>query len=402
MNFNTIKHNILPILSLAMVSFLWSCSAEPTVENKEEHGHEHNEQLIELTKAQYAQANIVLDTLSYRELGTELSVNGTIELPPQGNISISMPYGGFLKYTEMLPGTSVKKGQLLAVIENPEFIRFQQDFLESSANSVYLKAEYERQNTLVQENVGTGKKLEKAKSDYLSNEARLQALEAQLKMIGLDINRVKSGKISSTVNLYAPVSGSVRDVLSNVGRYVQPQDVIMNITNSDDLHVELTVYENDIYKVKKGQRIRFRAAQENGDDYYAKVFLVGSSIREDRSVTVHGHLEEKHEQLLPGMYVKAQIETGAHKVLAIASQAIVRFNSKHYVFAYRGEEMEDGATISNFEMLEVEPGISEGDYTEITFVDPKVKFEHLKFATEGSFTLLATAKNVDDGGGHGH
>lgn len=335
-------------------------------------------------------------------MGTELHVNGVIDVPPQSNISINMPYGGFVKYIDMLPGTPIKKGQLLVTLENPEFIQFQQDYLESLANQEFLKADYERQQELYDEKVASGKNFQQAKSAYLANEARIKTTEARLQMIGLNPEKIKAGKVASYVGLYAPVNGQVREVYANIGKYVNPQDVIMDITNSEDLHVELTVYENDIPKVKKGQKIRFSLADAPDHWREAEVFLIGSGVREDRSVTVHGHLKQHETDLLPGMYVTARIETGNREVMAVPEESVVRFNGSHYIFVLEGKRAEQNTSVYDFSMKEVSIGINEDGYTEISLKDNSLNQAELDVVTKGAFTVLAKAKNTEDEGGHGH
>lgn len=378
-----------------------SCSSK-NERTMEEH-HEEGDNTVELTQAQFEQASIVVGTFEQRVIGSELRVNGIIDVPPQSNISITMPYGGFVKNTEMLPGSMVKKGQLLVVIENPEFIQFQQDYLESLASQEFLKAEYDRQKELYDEKVASGKSFQQAKSDYMANEARIKSMEARLKLIGFSVSKIKEGNVSASVNIYSPVTGAIREVYTNVGKFINPQDVIMDITNSDDLHVELTVYENDVPRIKEGQRIRFALANSPNEWREAEVFLIGSGVREDRSVTVHGHLKKMHSDLKPGMYIAAKIETDSNKTWVAPDESIVRFGGKHYVFVYAGERSEDGQQMHDFEMLEVQKGSSEDGFTQISLLETSLEISSLKLVTSGAFTLLAKAKNSEEeGGGHGH
>ncbi|MEO9477575.1 MAG: efflux RND transporter periplasmic adaptor subunit [Cyclobacteriaceae bacterium] len=396
---NTFQY-ISNISMIALLSIMISCGAKT---EEEAEAHHEEESGVELTQPQYDQAKIELGSIEKRNIGSELRVNGVIDVPPQSNISINMPYGGFVKFTNMLPGTSVKKGQLLAVIENPDFIQFQQDYLEGLANQEYLKAEFDRQEELFNEKVASGKAFQQAKSAYLANEARIKTMEARLKLVGFNPSKISSGAVSASVNIYSPVTGYVREVFTNVGKYVDPKDVIMNITNSDDLHVELTVYENDIPRVKEGQRIRFSLAISPDEWREAEVFLVGSGVREDRSVTVHGHLKEMYDDLLPGMYVTAKVETNTNEVWAVPEAAVVRFGGKHYIFGYENEHIENEEKVHSFEMLEVTPGASEDDYIQISLVNSSKQISSIKLVSEGAFTLLAKAKNTEEeGGGHGH
>lgn len=398
---NTFKYITKISMTVLLGLAITACGSQN--EEAIEVNHIESENAVELTQAQYDQASIEIGAAERKVIGSELRVNGMIDVPPQSNISINMPYGGFVKYTEMLPGSMVKKGQLLVMIENPEFIQFQQEYLESMANRDFLKADFERQEELYQEKVASGKNFQLAKSNYLANEARLKSMEERLKLIGFNLAKIREGVVSASVNIYAPVTGSVREVYTNIGKYINPQDVIMDITNSEDLHVELTVYENDIQRVKLGQRIRFSLPTSPTEWLEAQVFLVGSGVREDRSVTVHGHLKQKNEDLKPGMYVAAKIETDSNEDWAVPEVSIVRFGGKHYVFAYTGEKSENGQTMHDFKMLEVIKGYTEDSYTQIAFADTENDLSAIQLVTKGAFTLLAKAKNTEEEGGeHGH
>ena len=393
------KYIINSLITLTIAGIIVSCNSK--IESVEIQGeHEENESRVELSQAQYEVTGIELGKLEFKEIGSELMVNGVIDVPPQNNISITMPYGGFVKNTTLLPGDAVKKGQLLVTIENPEFIQFQQDYLESLANSSYLKSEYERQEKLYGEQVASGKTFEESKSNFLANEARIKTSRAKLKMIGVDPEKVETGEIKSVVNIYSPVSGSVLDVYTNIGKYVSPQDVIMDLTNSDDLHVELSVYENDIPKIKKDQRIKFNIANTDEEWREAHVFLVGKGVRKDRSVTVHGHFDSKNTDLLPGMYVTAKIEIATEKALVAPDDAVVRFGEKHFIFSYLGQRDENGKPAYDYEMIEVMMGNKEDGFTQVTLLDSARNYEEIKLVTEGAFTLLSKAKNSEEEGGH--
>jgi membrane fusion protein, heavy metal efflux system len=396
-NINIKSINKLLVFAFMIIGF--SCSTETEVIEDEQH---ENENHVELTQAQFEQSNIIIGKVKLQTLGVELQVSGKIEVPPQGNISINMPYGGFVKSTKMLPGTKVKRGQLLATIENPDFIQFQQEYLEGLAKREFLKAEFDRQKSLYDEKVTSGKKFQQAKSTYEVNEASLNGMEARLRLIGFNIRNLKAGNISSSVNIYSPISGSVREVYTNIGKYINPKDVIMDLTDAEDLHVELTVYENDAPRVLKGQKIYFTVANAPKNVREAEVFLIGSSIRENRSVTVHGHLKREEADLFPGMYVNAQIVTDSHEVLAVPEEAVVRYNGKYFVFISREKPSENGVKTHSFEMKEVTTGYKELGYIQITYKSGNEQLATDDIALKGAFTLLSKAKNSEEEGGHGH
>lgn len=383
------------ILSIALILAI-GCKEKTTVV---EDTHEaKNENIVELTDAQLAQTEIVIGKVEKRKIGHEISVNGMIDVPPQGNISVTVPYGGFLKYTAMLPGTKLKKGQIIATVENPEFIDFQRDYLEAIANNEYLKADFERQQTLNDAEVTSSKVFQKAKSNYMTNKANIQALESKLQLIGINPSSVKNGKIASVVNVYSLINGIVREVYINTGKYFNPQDVLMDITDASDLHVELKVYEDDIPFIRIGQRIRFRLANAPKEWMEAEVFLIGNNVRDDRSITIHGHLKEKNENLLPGMFINANIEVEALEQNAVPEEAIVRFDGKHYIFKSLGNRKEGEQTMNDFEMVEIIKGNEEDDFVAITLKDSSEDISKMNIVLKEAFTLLAKAKNSEEEG----
>ncbi|MGD9771073.1 MAG: efflux RND transporter periplasmic adaptor subunit, partial [Parabacteroides sp.] len=115
----------------------------------------------------------------------KVSFNGTLIIPPQNFASVTMLMGGIIRSTNLLPGSYVKKGTLLATLDNLDFISLQQTFLESHAQTEYLKSEYNRQLVLSKEEVASVKKLEQSKADYLSMKSKMAAAAAQLSLLGI-------------------------------------------------------------------------------------------------------------------------------------------------------------------------------------------------------------------------
>jgi cobalt-zinc-cadmium efflux system membrane fusion protein len=395
------KNTLSKIILFSILILALGCKDKSTIQVEEAHENE-NENIIELTDAQLAQTQIIIGRVEKRKIGHEITVNGLIDIPPQGNISVSVPYGGFLKYTAMLPGSKLKKGQVIATVENPDFIEFQRNYLEALANNEYLKADFERQQILNNEEVTSTKVFQKAKSSYLINKANIQALESKLRLIGINPTSVKNDKISSVVNVYSPIDGIVREVYINTGKYFNPQDVLMDITDASDLHVELKIYENDISLIRIGQRIRFRLANTPKEWMEAEVFLLGNNVRNDRSITIHGHLKVKNEKLLPGMFVNANIEVEAQEQYAAPEEAIVRFEGKYYIFKSLGNRKEGEQRMNDFEMIEIIKGNEEEGFVAFTFDDSSKNLAKIEFVLKDAFTLLAKARNSEEDGGHGH
>jgi cobalt-zinc-cadmium efflux system membrane fusion protein len=122
--------------------------------------------------------------------------------------------------------------------------------------------------------------------------------------------------------------------------YVAPSDMILEIVDTDHLHLELSVFEKDILNVKIGQKIHFKVPEATKDVFNAEVHLVGKSIEgNDRTINIHGHLDDSIKQkLLTGMFVEAEIIIDSKKGLAIPSEALITENNKNFVLLLDNEK----------------------------------------------------------------
>lgn len=388
------------IYSIILVLFAVLAGCSKSIEKEDLEEHHDEEGVIEFTQEQFNQAAITIGKALQKSIGSELEVNGIIDVPPHGNISINLPYGGFLKSTPILTGSEVKKGQLIATIQNPDFISFQQEYLEGLAQREYLDAEYTRDKELFRGKTISEREFQQTKSLYMGNEVLINALEEKLNLIGFNVSEIAQGKTTSVVSIYAPVTGSVKDIYANVGKYIGPQDAIMDITDTRDLHIELSVYENDIPKVSNGQMIHFSVANSPDLVQEAEVFLIGKNVREDRSITVHGHLQGNQQNLLPGMYVSAKIITGSHLDWTVPEEAVVRFQGKNYVFEFIGEKQENNQSMHQFKMIEVSIGMIENGFIQIMLMDDQELIESADLVLSGAFYILSKSKNSGDGHSH--
>ena len=361
--------------------------------NTEESGNTKIETSVLLTEAQYKIAGIGLGNISQRSLSNVLKVNGVMDAPPQNLVSVSAPLGGFVISTDMLQGMRIKKGQVMAVMEHPDYVQLQQDFLDKKSQLQYLELDFKRQEELNKENVAADKIFEQAQAAYFSMKAQVKGLKEKLAMININSDQLTEENLSRRISIYAPQSGFVSEVHVNLGKYVNPTDMMFEIVNTEHLHAELTVFEKDVVKIKIGQKISFTLPNENDHERQASIFLIGRKIDADRSVRVHAHLENEDTDLLPGMFINASIELGENKTSAIPEAAVLRYESKNYIFVFKGKD-EAGF---HFEMTEVEKGVSENGFTEISFPNTvKSKGENLEIVTEGAFSLLAKMKNTEE------
>lgn len=401
---NFLKYIFIPMV---VVPILFSCKSNQEVPEAEDH-HDEESSTVVLTNAQIKTAGIELGKIEPRQISGTIKVNGVLDVPPQQLVSISVPLGGFLKSTTLLQGSRVQKGQLIAVIENAEYIQIQQDYLEAINQFDFAKADYERQQELAKENVNAQKTLQQAKSTYQSWLAKRNGLLAKLKLIHVNLEEVEKGNITSTGNVYSPISGYVTEVNVNIGKFVAPSDVLFEIVDTEHLHAELTVFEKDVLKLRIGQRVRFTLANES-EERMATVYLIGREISEDRSVRIHCHIDKEDKELLPGMYLKANVETGGAKVPALPNEAVIDYQGKKYIFIpvegevhkhSKEEKHENEEEGIHFSMVEIQIGNSELGFTEVILPDTLNKSTDV--VVKGAYSILSKIKNNEEEGGHTH
>jgi len=314
---------------------LFSCK-----ETKTEDTPIKNDNIITVTAAQFKSSAMLVTSPTEQDFDVTVNTSGKVDVPPQNRAKVTTFVGGNVKSTTLLVGDKVTKGQVLLTLENTEFLDIQKDYLEVAEQIKYLKSEYERQKTLFDEKITSQKNYLKAESDYLRAKGMYQSLKAKLKMLNINPINVEQGKLTSVITIFSPISGDIVVMNANVGMFVGPTESLLEIIQTDHLHLELSVFEKDILKVKIGQKVNFTVPEASKEVFNAEVHLVGKSIEgPDRTINVHAHLEENMKQrLITGMFVEAAIIVDSKKGLAIPTEALITENNKNFVLLLQEEK----------------------------------------------------------------
>ena len=347
-------------------------------------GQAVNPNIVTLTAAQLKNASIATGTIWQKEISSILKLNGKIDVPPQNMVSISVPLGGYLKSTKLLPGMHVNKGEAIAVIEDQQYIQLQQDYLTAKARIGYLENEYNRQKDLNQSKASSDKVFQQAEAEYRSQQVLIASLAEKLQLIGINARNISAAKISRSVNIYSPISGFVSKVNVNIGKYVSPTEVLFELVNPTDIHLALKVYEKDLDKLYIGQKLVAYTNNEPEKKHEAEILLIGRDLSADRNADVHCHFENYDKTLVPGTYMNADIQVKNTRAYAIANEAIVQFEGKQYIYKVIGDRQ--------FEMTPVNTGESENGFTEI-LSPAKDMTPNAVFVVKGAYSLLMMMKN---------
>jgi membrane fusion protein, heavy metal efflux system len=380
------------IIYTTFILALSSCNDKKSTGEKE--GEVLPEDIVELRDDQIKLANIETGYVAMRTLSGTLKVNGIITVAPQNYATVSAPMGGFVKSVSLTPGSAVNKGQILAVIENQDFVDIQQNYLEAKIKLEYAEAEYKRHSELYEKDVYSQQNLQQVTADYKNIKAQVKGLEQKLALIGINPTSLNEDNISRSVTVISPIAGYVDAVNVNIGKFVAPSDVLFEIVNSEKLFLELTLFEKDADKVSEGQKIHFFINNET-EQHEAVIYQTGKSVNADKSYKVYASVTEDCKNILPGMYVNAIIEASGNKFTTLPSEAVVSFGDIDYIFVFCKNKEESGKPFTEYRMIEVQKGVTDGGYTEIVLPEG-FDIKTSKVVIKGAYNLLSAKKNAGE------
>ncbi len=375
-----------------------SCSSNTKNESTEEVHEEHGpEGTVALNDLQMKTLGLKLIQLEKRNMNQEIQVNGKLELPPQERADISPLIGGIIKNIYVIEGDKVKKGQVLAIMQHPDYIQLQQDYVSALEDYNFLKEEYNRNKKLHSENVTSTTQMQKITSNYNKSKTNTQSLEIKLKMLGFNPEKIKNGHIYPYVNIVSPLNGTVSLIETNVGAFAAPMSKLFEVVNNNKLHAGFLVYEKDINKIKVGQKIYFHTSSVEGHEFEAEIHNISPVFEENpKAIHVHADIINKTKELIPGMYINGRILADGIEETVVPNDAIVADGEKYYIFVKTKtpeHKHEHSAEEGNHEekttfmMVEVLKGVTNGGQTAIRLLNKLP--DDIQIAGSGAYFLIA-------------
>ena len=345
----------------------------------------HNENQVHLSEQQTNALGMKIGKIQKRNIAPSVMANGQMLVPPQNEATVTAIIGANVKSINVIEGDKVKEGQVLAYISHPDLIQLQSDYMQSWSQLEYLENEYQRQKKLYEEKVGSGKNFQKIKSEYNSMKGKVKGYEAQLKLMNLSLSKIQNGDIYSQVPVMSPISGYVRLVEVKIGQYVQPQSSMFELVNIDHIHADLMVFEKDMNKVKKGQKVVFTVEALSGKEMEATVYAVGKAFEQNpKAIHIHAEIENKEGLLIPGMYVRGKIIIDTLRSFALPDEAIFVEGDKTFAFTAE-KNTSSGEWL--FTPIELISGTKENGWVEVKFL--KSLDEKTNLAMNNAYYLMA-------------
>lgn len=382
---------IAPVLFIPSFLFL-SCSRGGAPSGQvDEAAHAGHGPEVALTPEQVKAIGLVTGTLEQRGLRTALKANGRLVLPPDKNAQVSVLIGGLVKDVAVQEGVHVEKGQVLATLENLEFLQLQQDYLETAAGLKATEADLRRQRELQADRINAARTLERVEADVAAAQVRLAAMASKLRLFGIDPARLSPGAIGASFAVRAPIAGNLKHIGVTLGQYAEPNKPLFEVVDNRGLHIDLNVFEQDVARVRVGQKVAFGHAGEPVGQHTATIFAINKAFESDQqAVLVHAKLDDNGEELLPGMFIEALIGVDSTQAQSLPSEAVVSNGDDHYVYVEH--------EANTFVQVPVRTGTSELGYTEVVPLEPIAP--GARVVIKGAYYLLSEQTKGE--GGHAH
>ena len=335
---------------------------------------------VELSDEQIKAIGLVTGSIEQRNLKSTLKVNGKLTLPPQNQAQVSILTGGIVKTINVTEGIFVKQGQTLATIVNNEVIQLQQDYLENKSQLVYLNTEFKRQNELQEDRINATKILQQVQNELSIAQAKQKGLQTKLQLQGINAANISTANFTNRIAVTAPISGFIHHINLTMGKFADANTILFDIVDNRFLHLDLTLFEKDIAKVKIGNKIMFTDVNDLRHTHPATIFSLNKSFEDNQqAILAHAKIEGQTETLLPGMYVEARIQIEDYKTTSLPGDAVVSNGDEHYIYI----EIKK----NHYKQIAVKTGVTDLGFTEILPLEEIP--EGAKVVTKGAYYLLS-------------
>ncbi|KAF2514727.1 efflux RND transporter periplasmic adaptor subunit [Flavobacterium zhairuonense] len=373
------KKKIIFAFTIAVL-MLTSCGKKE--ENKEVEAGKTNSNLITLSVEQAKNAGIVTGNPKEKELSAIVQLQGEVTVPPNSLVNVTFPLGGYIKKTNIVTGMHVRKGQILAVIEDMQYIQLQQDYLTAKEQFKAANLEFSRQKELNAKKASSDKVFEQVTAERETQRIAMASLAQKLELLGLNVSRLNASNITKAINVVSPVNGLVSKVNINNGKYVSPTEMLFELTNIQDVMLTFNVFEKDVQSLKEGQKLEVYSNSNPEKKFSAKIQFINHSLNQDRAAEVIARLDHYDSLFLPGLFVNADIHITNKKQLTLPENAIVDWKGKSYVFEDKGN--------NSYKIVPVKAGITQNGFKQFT---SEVITASSKLVVENAYALLMKAMN---------
>lgn len=224
-------------------------------------------------------------------------------------VIISSEVDGILKSVKVEAGTQVRKGQLLATINDVEFDlevnRGEALLRQAEANLLNIQLEHERKSALIKDELIT-------KQQFDDVSTRLTLAQAEVDKVKATLLLAKEKYLKTKI--FSPISGVVKEKKVTRGDFVRNGTPLISIIRINPIKITFTVPEKYVGLIKVGQDVSFKVDAFPKEVFKGKLTLINPSLDEKtRTITVEAQSTNPKARLAPGFFANVILYTGKTK-----------------------------------------------------------------------------------------
>ena len=298
-----------------------------------------------------------------KEFKTYVKLQATLKT--RKNVVILSEFQGALKNLFVREGQLVKKGELLAEI-NDSGINEQLDQMLIQAN--FTKDNFDRVKRLWDKNIGSEMQFLKAKSDFETSNKMVEQIRDQL----------------SKTKIYAPFNGEIDEIISNLGSNLIPGSPILRVVNLDIIYAEAQVPEKYVSSIELGTQALVSIPLLN-KEVTSKIVQSGNFINpNNRTFRVEAPVENKDKRIKQNLNARIKIKNYSNIKALVVPLRVIREDASGRPFIYKLAETDKKDILLTVKIF-VETGANNDEEIEIT-----------KGLSIGDIIVLEGANNVED------
>jgi cobalt-zinc-cadmium efflux system membrane fusion protein len=325
---------------------------------------------VRLSDAEREAVSLQSAPASFRPMSSFLEVTGKIYAHQFRKAIVSYPFPARIAAIHIRPGDWVEPGQPLVTLQSEAVGEAKSEYFKALADHELALRNYEREQRLFDRGAGAGKNVQAASAELKVSEASREAAEKKLHVLGFTEDQVREAatthEINPVITLFAPIAGKVVDNIAALGVMVDQTSEILTILDPRLLCADADIYERDIPRVRKGQKVDVTVPAFPGDVFHGTIQYVGDVLKEEtRTITVRTEVENGKQRLKPGMFASLRIILDEQsRALTVPAEAVLDDGEDQIVFVrigdgYRPTVIIPGSRVNGF--LEVLSGLREGD-----------------------------------------
>ena len=288
---------------------------------------------LDVTSQQSKNLGIVLAMPSRSTEIPLLQVPARVTIPPEHEYVVSAPQAGLVSQVTVAAGEKVRKGQRLAQINSPELLVLQRDMLADYSELQLANGRLKRDRRLLKAGVIAKRRLNETRNHHNQLVTALNEAKQLLRIAGMsarDIDQLlRSHKLSSLLNVYAPAAGVVVDKSVISGQRVDALSQLFRVADLTTLWLDIDLPQQRIDTIKVGDQVEIE-----GTSLRAPVTLIGQSVDPvSQNVSIRAVIKRADGTVRPGQKVSVRLLKPTEQPLfSVPLSALVLHQGKRYLF----------------------------------------------------------------------